>query len=310
MNISQRDVFWNRIFELAKNDRRVVVVAADMGAPALDKFRLELPGQFVNTGIAEQNTIGIAAGLARQGKIPFAYAIAPFITMRCLEQTRVNSGIMDIPINIVGVGAGFSYEESGPTHHTIEDVAMLRSMPNIVIHNVVDGIHAKYVADVSVARKKTNYIRLDRRALPEIHGSGDDFSSGFSVFGSGDVAIVGTGIMSSKAIAISKALSKNGVKCMAIDLHTIPFDEKAFVKKLSSVKALVSIEEHFLNGGMGSAILETLSDAGLLIPVKRLGLTHAKAYSYVYGGTDEIHKSCGLDQASLLKQIKSFIASA
>ena len=129
--ISQRDSFWNKIYEIARDDRRVVIVSADMGAPALDQFRLNLPGQFINVGIAEQNGILVASGLAREGKRPFFYAIAPFAVMRPIELVRVNNAIMNIPITIVGVGAGFSYEDSGPTHHLLEDIALMRAFPNI-----------------------------------------------------------------------------------------------------------------------------------------------------------------------------------
>ena len=114
-NLTQRDAFWNKVYESARLNRNIVVVTADMGAPALDNIRRDLAGQFVNVGIAEQNAITLAAGLALTGKNVFIYAIAPFITLRCLEQIRVEAAMMKIPINIVGVGAGFGYEDSGPT---------------------------------------------------------------------------------------------------------------------------------------------------------------------------------------------------
>ena len=123
--ITMRDTFWNRVYELAKEDKDVIVVAADMGAPALDKFRTDLTNQFVNAGIAEQNAMLISTGLALAGKKVFVYAIAPFITMRCYEQIRNYPAGMDLPVTVVGVGAGFSYEDSGPTHHSIEDITIL-----------------------------------------------------------------------------------------------------------------------------------------------------------------------------------------
>ena len=137
--ITQRDAFWDEIYRLAKIDRDIVVISADMGAPSLDKFRTDLPGQFVNTGIAEQNAILIASGLAKEGKKVFVYAIASFLTLNCIEKIRVQNGMMNIPINLVGVGAGFSYPDSGPTHHLIEDIAIMRSIPNITTYCVTDA---------------------------------------------------------------------------------------------------------------------------------------------------------------------------
>ena len=130
---TQRDAFWSRGYEAAREDRDIVVITADMGAPALDAFRSDLPAQFINVGIAEQNAVSVGTGLALAGKKVFVYAIAPFITLRCLEQIRVGQGIMGIPLTLVGVGAGFGYEDSGPTHHLVEDLAVMRAMPNMTV---------------------------------------------------------------------------------------------------------------------------------------------------------------------------------
>ncbi|MGE5294008.1 MAG: hypothetical protein ACM3VT_04215, partial [Solirubrobacterales bacterium] len=160
-NMTQRDAFFERLYELARKDKDIVIVAADMSAPALDQFRTDLPGQFVNVGIAEQNAIQIASGLAMTGKKAFAYAISPFITLRCLEQIRVSNGIMGIPITIVGMGTGFSYCSDGPTHHLIEDLAIMRAIPNIRIMNVTDNVMARSLADMTCGGiEGATYIRL------------------------------------------------------------------------------------------------------------------------------------------------------
>jgi transketolase len=159
---TMRDSFFDTLYKIARRDPDVMLVDADMGAPSLDKFRRDMPAQFVNVGIAEQNAISVAAGLTLGGKKAFAYAIAPFITLRCYEQIKVNMCSMKIPVACVGVGAGFSYEDSGPTHHTTEDIAIMRALPNMTIFNVSDNIMASACAKIAYEYESPLYVRLDR----------------------------------------------------------------------------------------------------------------------------------------------------
>ena len=305
---TQRDAFWTRVYELAKNDRNIIVVSEDMGAPALDKFRVDLPAQFVNVGIAEQNGLLVGSGMAQEGKRPFIYAIAPFVTLRCLEQIRVASGIMNIPVTIVGVGGGFGYEDSGPTHHLIEDIAIMRSMPNITIHSVSDPVMAAAVAGMSISMKHTNYVRLDRKPGPDLYKPGTDFAAGFNVLRVGrDGLILATGYMVQNAMKVADDLSKSGKKVGIIDVHTIPTGEQALLREIARAKAIFTMEEHFLPGGLGSYILELMNDNGAVAPVKRFGLGHDRGYCYKYGGRDEIHVYYGVDVASVKKAILSLL---
>ena len=308
-NMTQRDVFWNKVYDLAKADRNIVVVTADMGAPALDKFRIDLPGQFVNVGIAEQNAVLVATGLAMAGKHPFVYAIAPFITLRPLEQIRVSCGIMDIPMTLVGVGAGFGYDDSGPTHHIIEDIAIMRSMPNITINSVSDNQMAGAVAEISASMSSTNYVRLDRQPLGELYNEQDEFDDGVAVLKEGeDICIVATGCMVHAAMEAAKALEKENMKAGVVDLYTIPIDPAMLAKKIGKAKRIVTLEEHFLPGGLGSVVCEIMADLGAAIPIRRLGLSTEKAYCYEYGGREEIWKYYGIDHKGILKQIMDFVS--
>ena len=194
-NKTERDAFWDQVYNIQKKDGNVVIVSADMGAPALDRFRRDFPHRFVNAGIAEQNAILISSGLALTGQKVFAYAIAPFITLRCLEQTRVNSGIMNIPITIVGVSGGFGYVDAGPTHHSTEDLAIMRAIPHITIQSVSDNNMAIFAADRAVHMKNTYYVRLDRQPFPDLYTKQEDFSKGLSVLRRGDFYIIATGNM-------------------------------------------------------------------------------------------------------------------
>lgn len=306
-NISQRDAFWNRIYQLALKDRNIIVISADMGAPALDQIRRDIPSQFVNVGIAEQNAITIASGLVLAGKKVFTYAIAPFITLRCLEQTRVNNAIMNIPITIVGVGAGFGYEDSGPTHHIIEDLAIMRSMPNITINSVTDSVMAAAVAESSCCMSNTNYVRLDRQPLPNIYPETAAFSDGLAILRKPtDLCIIATGSMTHTALKVADRLAADNISAGVIDLYTLPINEPLLLEYIRGVKKLVTLEEHFLAGGLGSAVCEVLADHGVQLPVKRLGLPLAKQYCYEYGGRDIIREYYNLGDQDIFDTIRNF----
>lgn len=306
-DISMRDALWNRIYEIAKNDSDVVIVSADNGAPALDKFRKDLSGQFVNTGIAEANTILVAAGLALEGKKVFAYAIAPFITLRCYEQIKIELAAMNIPITLVGVGAGFSYDDSGPTHHTIEDLSIMRILPNMTVNNISDSVMASAFADISCKMTSPNYLRLDRKILPNIYKKGTDFSSGLTVLKeSNDIYIIATGNMVHRALEVSEELKKHSIEAGVIDLYTLPINERLFLEAIRNSKKLVTLEEHTIPGGMGSAVAEVLVDNNKFISIKRIGLDCRKGYCYKYGGRENIQSLYGLDKESITKTILDF----
>jgi transketolase len=306
-NLSQRDTFWNKIYEIALHDKNIVIITADMGAPALDKIRHELASQFVNVGIAEQNAITLASGLALSGKRVFTYAIAPFITMRCLEQIRVNNAMMKVPITIVGVGAGFGYEDSGPTHHLIEDIAIIRSMPNVAIHSITDGVMAAACAENSCSISHANYVRIDRQVLPDLYKAGTDFTQGINILRPGkDMAIISTGTMAHAAIKAAEELALNGLDIRVIDLHTFPVNSPNLLEALNGISKVATVEEHFLQGGLGSAVCEVLADNGMLIPIKRLGLPHEKSYCYEYGGREAIRGYYGMDYGSMITNLRQF----
>lgn len=307
-NVSQRDAFWTSIYGIAKQHRDVVIISADMGAPALDSFRKDLPSQFVNVGIAEQNAILIAAGLCMTGKKVFVYAIAPFIVLRCLEQTRVLNAIMNNPITIVGVGAGFGYEDSGPTHHITEDIAIMRAMPRIEINSITDSVMASAFADISYKMKTTNYVRLDRLSFPDIYNANSNFSEGVSVLQeSNDVYIVATGSMVHAALEVARRLEKKKIHVGVIDIYRIPINTNTFLEIIKKSKKIISLEEHFLPGGFGSAVCEALIDNNRLIPVKRIGLPIDKGYCYKYGGREVIRDYYGVGTDGIERQIIEFL---
>ena len=308
---SMRDAFWDRIYELAQTDRDIVIVSADLGAPSLDKFKEDMPDQFINVGIAEQNAILVASGLALAGKKPLAYAITQFITLRCYEQIRIYPCGMDLPISIVGVGAGSCYWESGPTHQCIEDVSAIRLLPKVDIYNSSDQVMARDLADIAVNGKSPKFIRLDRELICDLHENTINYDDGFDVLTQlGRINILATGNMVKLAKDVSQRIKEeNGITVGVIDVFKIPLAQERLIALLKTTSRIITLEEHVLSGGMGSYILEMLSDAEIDVKIKRLGYDTRNGYSkfYNYGGREAIRGEFGIDLESVTTRVKMYI---
>lgn len=252
---TQRDAFFESLYDIAFQDKDVVLVSADMGAPSLDRFRRDLAHQYVDVGIAEQQAILVATGLSLGGMKAFVYGIGPFVTYRCYEQIRLDLGAMNVPVTIVGVGAGMSYEESGPTHHTTEDISCLRALPNISITNCSDSVMASAMAANSLGLDHPSYVRLDRQAFPVLYRPGHDFSGGLEVLRQGDsLFLVATGNTVHDALALAGELEAHGLRPGVIDVYRFPINPELFREKTKGAKILFTMEEHTLPGGLGSAV--------------------------------------------------------
>lgn len=300
---SMRDAFFNEVYEAAKKDENVVILSADMGAPALDKFREDFGNRFFNVGIAEHDMIAIASGLTSEGKKVYTYAIAPFITSRCYEFTKLNAGLMKLPIKLVGIGAGFGYDDSGPTHFTTEDISIMRAIPNLEIYSPSDSVAAAGIAKLVNASKSPSYIRLDRKTLPQKYGEFEKFDKGFKELreGKNSLCIVTTGNMVDNALEISDRLKKEDRTIGVVDIYRLKPINPQLVETLSKYHQVVSLEEHLLDGGLGSIISETITDNGLMTGLKRIGL---RGYVYAYGGRENVQKAYGVDVDSVIKEIE------
>jgi transketolase len=298
-SVSQRDALLTEIYNRAKVDRDVIFISADMGAPALDLIRRDLPGQFFNVGISEQNAILVASGLALERKKVFTFAIASFITINCLEKIRVQMSIMKLPVQIIGVGGGFSYCDSGPTHHGVEDVAVMRAFPGIEILNISSAENARAAAQYSFEHPNTpRYIRLDRESFNHVPGEGEmNFNTGFRVLhrGGNEKLLLVTGNLVEKAPEIAKANSKATI----MEVGRLDRVHETFRAELSKYAQVICLEEHFINGGLGTMIAETVMDYGLPCRVQRMGLNPVNGYSYKYGGRDVLRKDFGLNLEQL-----------
>ncbi len=273
--LGMRDAFSEALYQIAKKDRRVMLVTSDTGAICHDKFRDSLSDQYLNIGIAEQNMIGIAAGLALAGKLAYVYALVPFATMRCYEQIRVDLCCMGLPVTVVGVGAGYDYSTLGPTHHGTEDIALMRCLPGMSIFSPSDSIMVEAIAKLSYKLPGPKYIRLDRTGTPLIYsGIKEDFTKGAAVLKKGeDACIIATGRMVYNALKVSEKLAKHKIKSTVVDLYRIePLNEELMLNIINKFGFIVTLEEHFLKGGIGTLINELIVKKEKRCLVKNFGI--------------------------------------
>lgn len=305
-----RDAFFDSLFTIAKKDKDLVLVTADTGAVCHDEFKKILPRQYINVGIAEQNMIGVAAGLAMLGKKVYVYAIAPFATMRCYEQIRVDLCCMDLPVNIIGIGAGFDYSTLGPTHHGTEDIALMRVLPGMEIYSPSDSLAASYFAKISYAAPGVKYIRLDRTGLPLIYKNKRQINmqKGFSVLKRGsDCLIIATGRMVDNALKISSALAQRSISSGVIDLFRVkPINKGALKNALKDVKHVVTLEEHFVTGGIGSSIAEIFAVSARAPQLEIIGVPDC--FCRRYGSREYLQKINHIDVESVTNRIRRIIA--
>lgn len=300
---TMRDAFFDRLYELASKDRNIVLVSADMGAPSLDKFRKDLAGQYVDTGIAEQNAMLVASGLGLSGKKTYVYAIAPFVTTRVHEFAKLELSLMKCPVTIIGIGAGYSYDDSGPTHHNVEDIAIMRALPNLEILSPSDSIMSAAFADLTARSKSPGYIRLDRKVqrIKYFPSPETDFTQGFAELKQGDrIGIVATGNMVDQALEVSASLPDENIG--VIDVYRLKPLNPGLVSALSRYKGLVSLEEHFLIGGLGSLVSELITDNDLPTRLRRVGVDDQ--YHYEYGGRQHIQEKMGIGKDAVLEAVE------
>ena len=303
-NVDMRDAFFDELYRIARQDKRVILLSADFGAPSLDRFRRDLPGQYINVGISEQSMVSIAAGLALSNKIVYMYAISPFATLRCYEQIKIDLCTMNLSVTAVGVGAGFAYGSAGPTHHSIEDIAVMRALPSMMVLSPSDSIMAAGLAKITYEAAGPKYIRLDRGKTPLFYSdSNDNFNSGLTVIKkSRDVYIISTGTMLQRALEVSDELAKQAIDSGVIDLYRLkPVNTSLFLDVVKESKKIVSLEEHLINGGIGSIVAEVLSDVEIYKPLKRIAIHDEHCFGY--GDRESLQICCGLDVANVISMI-------
>lgn len=256
-----RTTFINTLTELAEKDNRIFLLTGDLGFSILEKFQNKFSDRYFNIGIAEANMVGIAAGLALSGKNVFIYSIVPFATMRCFEQIRNDLCYQNLNVKIIGVGSGLCYGSAGPTHHSIIDIAIMRTLPNITIICPGDPVEVEMATKISLLHKGPVYIRLGKTNEPRVHKQKINFKlgKGITIKDGNDITIISTGNMLYNSKCVSDKLINRGIDTRLISMHTIkPIDKEIILKAAQETKIIFTIEEHSSIGGLSSAVSEVL----------------------------------------------------
>jgi transketolase len=271
-----RSGFIKALMELAENDDRIFLLVGDVGYSLVEPFTEKFPDRFVNIGIAEQNMSGIATGLALSGRVVFTYSLANFPTLRCVEQIRNDICYHEANVKIVTSGAGLAYGALGPTHHVIEDIAVMRALPNMTVIAPCDPIEAALATQAAATLDGPCYLRLAKTGDPVVHNTLPDFRTGkaITIRDGADLTIVACGGIILNAIKAAGQLERRGIQTRVLSMHTVkPLDTDAVLAAVRETGTVISIEEHSIVGGLGSAVAETLSESGITnIIFKRMGI--------------------------------------
>lgn len=269
-----RAVCCETLMELAEHDPRIVVLDSDLSSACGTKpFAARFPSRHVNVGIAEANMIGVAAGMASCGKIPFAYSFATFASRRCFDQITVSVGYAKLNVRIVGTDPGISAEANGGTHMALEDVGILRTLPNMLIFEPVDAVQLKAALPQLVDHDGPLYLRLLRKKADPIFSEGYEFKLGKAdhLRDGKDLVIFATGLTVKYALDAAAELEKEGISARVINIHTLPLDEAAVLEAAAATGLVVTVENHSVIGGLGSAVAELLGEK-LPTPMQRIGI--------------------------------------
>ena len=303
-----RKAFVNSIEEVFEENNRAVLLIGDIGAYLVRNIQEKYPKRVLNLGIAEANMMGIAVGMALEGWVPFVYTITPFITSRCFDQIRVGVGYHEANVKIIGVGSGISYSTLGSTHHSIEDISLMRSVPGMTIISPMDSAEATAAILVAATHLGPVYVRLTLNVDPYFSGIvGQTFSLGkATVLKEGsDIALISTGEITREVLIATDLLEdKFGISVCVINMSTIkPLDTNIINKSIREAKAIFTIEEHSVLGGLGSAVSEVIAESK--VQEKPLFLRIGLEDSYVrkYGSRSQLLQYAGLDGNSIYGKI-------
>jgi transketolase len=260
-----RNAFADEMTRLATDRKDVALLSGDIGNKLFDKFKAAAPDRFLNCGVAEANMMSVAAGMALNGLRPVVYTITPFITTRCLEQIRVDVCYHGAPVIIVGVGSGLGYASLGPTHHSCEDIAMLRSLPGMTVLCPGDAWEVRALLRAAVALGKPVYMRIGKKGEPAVHSGVPALTIGkaATLREGRDVCLVSTGVLLPLALETADTLAAAGLSASVVQMHTVkPLDGTFLADAFNRYKVVATIEEHSLIGGLGGATAEWLVDHG------------------------------------------------
>lgn len=271
-----RKAFVKTLEKEAKRNPKIFLLTADLGFMLFEDFAKRFPQRFINMGVGEANMIGAASGIALCGKIPIVYSISNFVTLRVLEQIRNDICYQNANVKIVGVGAGFGYGLDGLTHYVTEDIAIMRSLPNMVVISPADPIEVELATKKALRYGGPVYLRLGKTGEPIIHKNKPNFTigKGLVIQNGKDATIISTGSITYNALQAAQMIAKNGLQIRVVSMHTIkPLDKQLVIKAALETKRIFTLEEHLITGGLGTAVAEVLSEASLKdVFLKRLAI--------------------------------------
>ena len=303
-----RKMITDSLLEFGRQDKNIVAVTTDArGSVTLGDFAKELPGQFVELGIAEQNAVGVAAGLASAGKNVFVCGPACFYVARSLEQVKVDVAYSQMPVRILGVSGGVSYGALGATHHSLHDIAVLRAFPGMQVVLPCDIYESRRLAEQLRDWPHPVYIRVGRNAVPNVYDSYDipfEIGKAIQLRDGRDLTIVGCGETVYHCAAAADALASKGIRARVLDMHSLkPFDSQAILKAAAETGRILTVEEHSIFGGLGAAVAQTVVE-NRPVPMKILGIPDENA---VTGNSKEIFHHYGLDAAGIEKTVLDWL---
>ena len=292
----------NAVHDLARRDPRVVFIGSDLGAGTMDGFRDEYPDRFFMEGVNEQNILGMAAGMAMDGMIPYVNSIATFLTRRSYEQVAVDLCLHNLPVRLIANGGGMVYAPLGPTHLATEDIAIMRALPNMTVVVPTDAPEAARIMEASLAVPGPMYIRLAKGGDPVVSRDEDEFAIGRAVElrEPGEVVFVTTGVLTHRALEAARILAQQGVRAGVVNVHTIkPFDDEGLLAAVRGARLVVSAEEHTLVGGLGSAMAELLTRRLGRAAPELVAVGIPDVFPEKYGSQDDLMELYGLQPAQL-----------
>ena len=306
--IACRKIFTETLLSLALENRNIIAITSDArGSVTLNRFADTLPDQFVETGIAEQNEVGIAAGLAVCGKIPFVCAPAPFLSSRSLEQVKVDVAYSNTNVKLIGVSGGISYGALGSSHHALHDIAVMRAIHGLTVLLPCDARQTEWFTRQLAKTEGPFYMRMGREPVPDVYS---DETANFEIGKANriregkDLTIIATGEMVYKAMCAADKLLKKNIHARVLDIHTIkPLDASAIVLAAEETGRIITVEEHIVHGGLGAAVAETISEH-CPVPLKILGVPDEHV---IPGEPADVLKYYGLDPAGIIKSAEEFL---
>jgi transketolase len=307
-----RTAFINRLSQLAASDPRIMLITGDLGFGVLDVFEKNLPRQYLNAGVAEQNMTAVATGLALEGHIVFTYSIGNFPTLRCLEQLRNDACYHDANVKVVSIGGGFSYGQLGMSHHATEDLSILRALPGITICAPGSAYEAGCMVDALVARPGPGYLRLERGA-PDFKDDPQvpcELGKARMIRDGTACTIIATGGVVAEVVAAATLLESQGKPCRVISMHTLkPLDTAAIAAAAAETGGICTVEENTIFGGLGGAVAEVCLESRLR-PRRFLRLGIRDRFTSVVGDQDYLRRATGIDRHGIALSVAGLIDSA